>query len=58
MHQKHLLRFIKSKLKKEPDELVIFRYGQGSVDWDQVGSGFSGFGTCGAMVQWYGLTYS
>jgi AMP deaminase len=27
MHQKHLLRFIKSKLKKEPDELVIFRCG-------------------------------
>jgi hypothetical protein len=25
MHQKHLLRFIKSKLRKEPDELVIFR---------------------------------
>jgi hypothetical protein len=25
MHQKHLLRFIKSKLKKEPDEVVIFR---------------------------------
>jgi AMP deaminase len=28
MHQKHLLRFIKSKLKKEPDELVIFRDGK------------------------------
>lgn len=27
MHQKHLLRFIKSKLRKEPDELVIFRCG-------------------------------
>jgi hypothetical protein len=27
MHQKHLLRFIKSKLKKEPDEVVIFRCG-------------------------------
>jgi AMP deaminase len=26
MHQKHLLRFIKSKLRKEPDELVIFRW--------------------------------
>lgn len=26
MHQKHLLRFIKSKLKKEADEVVIFRY--------------------------------
>lgn len=26
MHQKHLLRFIKSKLKKEPDEVVIFRW--------------------------------
>jgi AMP deaminase len=25
MHQKHLLRFIKSKLRKEPDEVVIFR---------------------------------
>ena len=25
MHQKHLLRFIKSKLKKESDEVVIFR---------------------------------
>ncbi|KAD0955783.1 hypothetical protein E3N88_43510 [Mikania micrantha] len=28
MNQKHLLRFIKSKLKKEPDEVVIFRDGQ------------------------------
>jgi AMP deaminase len=28
MHQKHLLRFIKSKMKKEPDELVIFRDGK------------------------------
>jgi AMP deaminase len=28
MHQKHLLRFIKSKLKKEPDEIVIFRDGK------------------------------
>eukprot|EP00879_Flechtneria_rotunda_P026859 GHRR01028695.1.p1 GENE.GHRR01028695.1~~GHRR01028695.1.p1 ORF type:complete len:496 (+),score=186.07 GHRR01028695.1:256-1743(+) len=28
MHQKHLLRFIKSKLRKEPDELVIFRDGK------------------------------
>ena len=27
MHQKHLLRFIKSKLKKEQDEVVIFRCG-------------------------------
>ncbi|GAB2220545.1 hypothetical protein Drorol1_Dr00008205 [Drosera rotundifolia] len=27
MSQKHLLRFIKSKLKKEPDEVVIFRDG-------------------------------
>jgi len=27
MHQKHLLRFIKSKLRKEPDEVVIFRDG-------------------------------
>ncbi|XP_073289236.1 AMP deaminase-like isoform X4 [Primulina huaijiensis] len=27
MNQKHLLRFIKSKLKKEPDEVVIFRDG-------------------------------
>jgi len=26
MHQKHLLRFIKSKLRKEPDEVVIFRW--------------------------------
>ena len=26
MHQKHLLRFIKSKLKKEQDEVVIFRW--------------------------------
>ena len=26
MHQKHLLRFIKSKLKKEADEVVIFRW--------------------------------
>jgi AMP deaminase len=25
MHQKHLLRFMKSKVKKEPDEVVIFR---------------------------------
>ncbi|KAL5149862.1 AMP deaminase [Glycine soja] len=25
MNQKHLLRFIKSKLRKEPDEVVIFR---------------------------------
>jgi len=32
MHQKHLLRFIKSKLKKEPDELVIFRWGGGQTD--------------------------
>lgn len=28
MNQKHLLRFIKSKLKKEPDEVVIFRDGK------------------------------
>ncbi|WOH13542.1 hypothetical protein DCAR_0833052 [Daucus carota subsp. sativus] len=28
MNQKHLLRFIKSKLKSEPDEVVIFRDGQ------------------------------
>ncbi|GMI96430.1 ADENOSINE 5'-MONOPHOSPHATE DEAMINASE, EMBRYONIC FACTOR1 [Hibiscus trionum] len=27
MNQKHLLRFIKSKLRKEPDEVVIFRDG-------------------------------
>ncbi|GFP91591.1 amp deaminase [Phtheirospermum japonicum] len=28
MNQKHLLRFIKSKLRKEPDEVVIYRDGQ------------------------------
>ena len=28
MHQKHLLRFIKSKLKKRPHEVVIFRDGK------------------------------
>lgn len=28
MNQKHLLRFIKSKLRSEPDEVVIFRDGQ------------------------------
>ncbi|XP_049934921.1 probable AMP deaminase isoform X2 [Nymphaea colorata] len=28
MNQKHLLRFIKSKLSKEPDEVVIFRDGK------------------------------
>ena len=28
MHQKHLLRFMKSKLRKEPDEVVIFRDGK------------------------------
>ncbi|XP_062160523.1 AMP deaminase-like [Alnus glutinosa] len=28
MNQTHLLRFIKSKLKKEPDEVVIFRDGK------------------------------
>lgn len=28
MHQKHLLRFIKSKLKREADEIVIFRDGK------------------------------
>ena len=28
MHQKHLLHFIKSKLRKEPDEVVIFRDGK------------------------------
>ncbi|CAK9172214.1 unnamed protein product [Ilex paraguariensis] len=28
MNQKQLLRFIKSKLRKEPDEVVIFRDGQ------------------------------
>lgn len=28
MNQKHLLRFIKSKMKKSPDEVVIFRDGQ------------------------------
>lgn len=28
MHQKHLLRFIKSKLRKESDEIVIFRDGK------------------------------
>ncbi len=33
MHQKHLLRFIKSKLKKEPDEVVIFRWGLASWRW-------------------------
>ncbi|KAL7204361.1 hypothetical protein ACSBR2_017439 [Camellia fascicularis] len=27
MNQKHLLRFIKSKLRKEPDEVVIFQDG-------------------------------
>lgn len=34
MHQKHLLRFIKSKLKKEPDEVVIFRWDQGHPTTD------------------------
>lgn len=34
MHQKHLLRFIKSKLRKEPDELVIFRWDGAS--WDHI----------------------
>ena len=34
MHQKHLLRFIKSKLKKESDEVVIFRWVQ-RVWWRQ-----------------------
>lgn len=28
MNQKHLLRFIKSKLRKEPDEVVIYRDGE------------------------------
>ncbi|ESW25852.1 hypothetical protein PHAVU_003G070600 [Phaseolus vulgaris] len=28
MNQKHLVRFIKSKLRKEPDEVVIFRDGK------------------------------
>lgn len=28
MNQKHLLRFIKLKLKKEPDEVVIYRDGK------------------------------
>ncbi|KDD76974.1 adenosine/AMP deaminase, partial [Helicosporidium sp. ATCC 50920] len=28
MHQKHLLRFMKSKLRKEPEEVVIFRDGK------------------------------
>ncbi|KAH7086921.1 hypothetical protein FB567DRAFT_55214 [Paraphoma chrysanthemicola] len=28
MNQKHLLRFIKSKMKKSPDELVLFRDGK------------------------------
>ena len=28
MNQKHLLRFIKSKMKKSPDEVVIYRDGQ------------------------------
>ncbi|KAL8035646.1 hypothetical protein ABFX02_12G111100 [Erythranthe guttata] len=28
MNQKHLVRFIKSKLRKEPDEVVIYRDGQ------------------------------
>jgi AMP deaminase len=28
MNQKHLLRFIKSKMKKSPDEVVLFRDGQ------------------------------
>ena len=28
MHQKQLLRFLKSKLRKEPNELVIFRDGK------------------------------
>ncbi len=28
MHQKHLLRFIKHKLRKEPEEVVIFRDGK------------------------------
>jgi hypothetical protein len=33
MHQKHLLRFIKSKLRKEPDEVVIFRWGGWLGGW-------------------------
>ncbi len=28
MNQKHLLRFIKSKMKKVPDEVVLFRDGK------------------------------
>lgn len=28
MNQKHLLRFIKSKLKKDPNEIVTFRDGR------------------------------
>jgi AMP deaminase len=28
MNQKHLLRFIKSKMKKSPDEVVLFRDGK------------------------------
>jgi AMP deaminase len=28
MNQKHLLRFIKSKMKKSPDEIVLFRDGK------------------------------
>lgn len=28
MNQKHLLRFIKSKMKKHPNEIVLFRDGK------------------------------
>jgi AMP deaminase len=28
MNQKHLLRFIKSKMRKSPDEVVLFRDGK------------------------------
>jgi AMP deaminase len=28
MNQKHLLRFIKSRMKKNPDEVVLFRDGK------------------------------
>ncbi|KAJ8445420.1 hypothetical protein Cgig2_031233 [Carnegiea gigantea] len=43
MNQKHLLRFIKSKLRKEPDEMAEYRisiYGRKQSEWDQLASWF------------------
>lgn len=61
MNQKHLLRFIKSKLKKDPNEIVAFRDGRfmtlaevrGFVDDDDDGVG--GVGADGDLSSFFAL---